>query len=141
MSFRHAELAAQWADRLPVRAGVDAAALVVPPPGRAAEALELLRAESDPLARLGGLVEQFLPGLLAMYAVHLTRASRVAEAPVRAVLELAAFYGEQEVTAGPDLLRRSRPAVGGQVGGVGAASPFAALFEADTAVFPAAWAS
>jgi RNA polymerase sigma factor (sigma-70 family) len=53
-------------DRLPVRAGVDAAALVVPPPGPVVEALDLLAAEPDPWrwCVLGGLVEQILPRLL-----------------------------------------------------------------------------
>ena len=34
VSRRHGLLAARWAERLPVRAGVDRAALVVPPTGR-----------------------------------------------------------------------------------------------------------
>ena len=44
VSRRHGLLAARWAERLPVRAGVDAAALVTAPAGPLAEALDALAA-------------------------------------------------------------------------------------------------
>jgi hypothetical protein len=86
MSARHGFFAAQWRDRLPVRAGVDAQALVTAPPGPAAEVLDLIESEPSPALALRGLVRQFLPLLLDSYDRNLTRASPVSEAPVRALL-------------------------------------------------------
>jgi hypothetical protein len=106
LSARHASMAAQWRDRLPVRSGVDAAALVVPPPGPAGEVLDLCAAEPDLVLVLGGLVEPVLPALLDSYDHHLAHASVVREAPVRAVLELAGLVGRPEVEGGRALLRR-----------------------------------
>jgi hypothetical protein len=42
LSARHALWATQWRDRLPVRAGVDAEALVTPPPGPLGAVVDLL---------------------------------------------------------------------------------------------------
>jgi hypothetical protein len=106
LAARHAFLAAQWRDRLPVRAGIDAAALVVSPPGPAEEVLDLCAAEPELVLVLGGLVEQVLPALLDSYDRHLARTSVVREAPVRAVLELAGLLGRPEVAGGRALLRR-----------------------------------
>jgi len=115
MSVRHAFLAAQWADRLPVRADVDPAALVVPPTDRAVEALDLLQAEPDLRARLRGLVEQLLPSLLGAYAGHRADASPVAEAPVRdLVRRTTGSAGEERLTAA--LAARLHPLVGGATG-------------------------
>jgi hypothetical protein len=122
LSARHALVAAQWRDRLPVRAGVDAAALVVPPPGPAEEVLQLCTAEPDLVLVLGGLVEQVLPALLDSYDRHLARTSAVREAPVRAVLELAGLRGRPEVAGGRALLRRMEetPDRAGKVAAFGA---------------------
>ena len=106
MSSWHGFLAGQWRDRLPVRAGVDVDALIVPPPGHAAAALALLGAESDLLSALGGLVESILPPLLSAYDDDFDHASPVSELPVLAVLELARLRAPQEIEAGRDLLGR-----------------------------------
>jgi hypothetical protein len=106
MSARHAFFAGQWRDRLPVRADVDADALIVPPPGGAAEALDLLGTAPDLVAVLAGLIEQFLPRLGTTYDHHLAQTSAVNEGPVRAVLELAVFRTGQELQGGWALLRR-----------------------------------
>jgi hypothetical protein len=106
MSSWHGFLARQWRDRLPVRAGVDAGALVVPPPGGAGGAIELLGAEPDVLIALGGLVEPFLPTLLAAYDNDDAHAPPVSELPVLAVLELARHRAPREIEAGRDLLDR-----------------------------------
>ena len=52
-SRRHGQLAAHWAQRLPVRAGVDAGSLVVAPSGALAEALDALEARGGPGGRGG----------------------------------------------------------------------------------------
>ncbi len=144
MSARHAFLAARWADRLPVRAGVDPAALVVPPTDRAVEAFDLLQAEPDLAVRLSGLVEQLLPSLLGTYAGHRADASPVAEAPVRAVLELAGHAVEQEIRRGRALVRRScgSGGEGGERGEMAAlAGRLQPLVGGVTGVFPGARAS
>ncbi len=67
MSSWHGFAAAAWWDRLPVRAGVEADALVVAPAGPFGEVLDLLAAEGDLVGAFGGLVGQVLPALLAAY--------------------------------------------------------------------------
>jgi hypothetical protein len=106
MAARHAFLAAQWRDRLPVRAGVDAVALVAPPSGDVAAALELVAGAADAVLVLSGLVEHLLPRLLLAYEEEAAQASVVSEGPVRAVLDVANLLLGQEVPAGQDLLRR-----------------------------------
>jgi hypothetical protein len=106
MSARHALFAAQWHDRLPVRAGVDAEALIVPPPGSVGEALDLIAAAPGLALVLGGLATQFLPRLRDAYGRHLALASPVNEAPVRAVLEWAVLSLGQEVRLAGPLLQR-----------------------------------
>ena len=97
MSARHGFLAAQWRDRLPVRADVDADALIAPPAGSAREALDLIESEPRLLLVLGGLAGLFLPRLVDSYARHLAQASPVSEGPVRAVLECAALSAGREM--------------------------------------------
>jgi hypothetical protein len=145
MSSRHAGLAARWRDRLPVRAGVDVAALVVAPAGLAG-ALTALEQEPSPFLRLGGLVGVWAPRLLATYRAHLDRAWAVNEAPVIDVLRLIDLTGDREVQRGRDLLARGVP-------GVGPDEPDRAenvaefclnlqrLFEEPGDIIPAAWAS
>jgi hypothetical protein len=110
MSARHGFLAAQWRERLPVRAGVDAEALIVPPPGPAGEALDLIESEPRLALVLEGLATQFLPWLLDRYDRHLVQASPVSEAPVRAVLEWAALSTGGEIRVAGLLLQRLAPA-------------------------------
>jgi hypothetical protein len=110
MSARHGFFAAQWRERLPVRAGVDAEALIVPPPGPAGEALDLIESEPRLALVLEGLATQFLPWLLDRYERHLVQASPVSEAPVRAVLEWATLSAGRELRVAGGLLERLSPA-------------------------------
>jgi len=145
----HGFMAGQWRDRLPVRAGVDAGALIVPAPGPVGEALELLGAETDVLGALGGLVGQILPALLAAYEEHLARASRVSEAPVRAVLGLAQPRAQLEIERGRELLRRGTSGSGEEGGPSGGGGKKAAdvaarlrqVWGVGSTIFPAARAS
>jgi hypothetical protein len=139
-SAQHAALAAEWRARLPVRAGVDADALVVPPPGPAGDALALLAAAEDPLAVLGGLVQHIWPWLFGTYQDHLADAPAVSEAPVRAVLELACFWGGRRLSVGLALLQR---AMGGAADVARVADLDARLQRllGEESIFPAAQAS
>jgi hypothetical protein len=103
-SAHHAALAGQWRDRLPVRAGVDVAALVAAPDVGAAEASSLLDDQAAPLFQLGGLVNVVLPRLRSAYAAHLARATPVSEGPVMAVLSLIEWSDGVELARGRDLL-------------------------------------
>ena len=109
MSARHAQLAAQWHDRLPVRAGVDAETFIVPPPGPVPEALDLIASAPRLALVLGGLATQFLPRLRDAYGRHLAQASPVSEAPVRAVLECAVPSLGDEIQLGGLLVQRLAP--------------------------------
>jgi hypothetical protein len=106
MSARHAALAARWCDRLPVRAGVDAAALVTPPAVLPAAALTALEGESDLLLRLAGLTTVVAPRILSAYRAHLAGAWPVNEAPVIDVLRLIDLTGDRELQRGRALLQR-----------------------------------
>ena len=141
MSARHGFLAAQWRDRLPVRAGVDADALIAPPAGPAGEALDLIESESRLLLVLGGLAGQFLPRLLDGYARHLALASPVSEGPVRAVLECAALSANREIGRARTLLPGGFES-GGRAGSAGDSSPLVQrLLGQGADIFPAARAS
>ena len=114
VSRRHGALARAWAERLPVRAGADPAALVVAPPGRLAEAFETLGALADPVAGAAVLAGSVLAGLDHLYARLLETASPVSEASVAEVLVAArhALAGERASAAA--LPRGMRPAAGAQ---------------------------
>ncbi len=88
-SRRHGLLACAWAERLPVRAGVDRAGLVVAPGPGASEAFEALAAAPAASGVLG-LLTVVLPCLQRLYRSHLCSASPVSEAPVAEVLVRAA---------------------------------------------------
>jgi hypothetical protein len=118
LSRHHGDLAARWSDRLPVRAGVNPAALVVTPDGPEDANLSLLAQATDPLARLAGLVEVVLPDLLGAYAALLAHASPVSEAPVMALLGPARLTGSGEVDRGRALIER----LTGETGVTGAAA-------------------
>jgi hypothetical protein len=109
MSARHALFAAQWHDRLPVRADVDAEALIVPPPGRVDEALDLIASAPGLALVLGGLAAQFLPRLRDAYGRHLAESSPVSEAPVRAVLGWAVLSLGQEIRLAGLVVQRLAP--------------------------------
>jgi hypothetical protein len=110
MSACHGFLAAQWRERLPVRAGVDPEPLIVPPPGPVGEALDLIDSEPRLALVLEGLATQFLPWLLDRYDRYLVQASAVSEAPVRSVLEWAALSNGREIREAGLLLQRLAPA-------------------------------
>jgi hypothetical protein len=104
-SRRHGALAGRWAERLPVRASVDPAALVIASDGPVAPALEKLAA-TGAIGGLGLLVETLLPWLDGVYAAHLGRASPVSEAPVMEVLVEARHAAAGEIRSGQSLLQR-----------------------------------
>ena len=104
-SRRHGALASRWAEHLPVRAGVDAAALVRAPEGPLAPALEELAA-TEATGGLNLLVQTVLPWLDGVYAAHLDRASPVSEAPVMEVLVEARRAAAGEIRGGQPLLQR-----------------------------------
>ena len=108
VSRRHGALAGRWAERLPVRAGVDAAALVTAPEGPPAlgEALEELAATKEVAVRLAALVGTVLPWVGGVYGAHLAHAAPASEAPVVEVLVAARREGSAEIQGGLFLLRR-----------------------------------
>jgi hypothetical protein len=141
ISARRAFLAERWRDRLPVRAGVDAAALIVPPPGPLAAGIGLLADEPDPESVLGGVVGVFLPRLLGAFEADLALASPVREGPVRAVLESALALTRTDIEAGRSLLERVDTAGGGDPKRAEFGSRLERALERGDDVFPAARAS
>ncbi|HXB37924.1 MAG TPA: hypothetical protein VNU75_09485 [Acidimicrobiales bacterium] len=107
-SRRHGVLAGRWAERLPVRAGVEAAALVAAPAGPRglAEAFEELEATKEPMVGVCALVETVLPWVGGVYESHLEIATPVSEASVKAVLVEARREGSAEIHSGRSLLGR-----------------------------------
>jgi hypothetical protein len=106
VSRRHGVLSARWRERLPLRAGVDRAVLVAPPPGPLSVWLEELAMAADPRGGLEGLVQGVLPGLAETYAAHLSGASAVSEGPVLEVLVEARREGLRDIRGGLAVLRR-----------------------------------
>jgi hypothetical protein len=102
---RHGALAGRWAERLPVRAGVDPSALVTAPAG-VAEALDELGAVTELAAGVGALVGSVLPWVGGVYGSHLAAASPVAEASVMEVLVEARRESRGEIRGGRSLLDR-----------------------------------
>jgi hypothetical protein len=141
MAPRHASLAAQWRERLPVRAGVDAVGFVVPPAGGVDTVLDLLASERDPGLVLRALVEQILPRLLISYADDGMGASAVSEAPVRAVLAWAGFSLSQEQQEGAALLRRTAPDRGTDEKRAAFRAEIERALGDGLGILPAAWAS
>src|SRR5580700_1137743 len=82
VSRRHGLLAARWAERLPVRAGVDGAALVTAPAGPLAGALGAMAATPEARAGVETLVQSVFPRLRAIYGLHRRTASPVSEGSV-----------------------------------------------------------
>jgi hypothetical protein len=106
VSRRHGLLAARWAERLPVRAGVDRGALVAAPAGPLAGALDALAA-SEPRVGLAALFGALLPRLRGVYGVHEQTASPVSEASVLEVLTGARRGLAAEISGGRALLEGS----------------------------------
>jgi hypothetical protein len=100
----HGEMAARWYERLPVRAGVDPGALVVPPVGPDTDQLHSLASETWSVARLTGLVQVYLPRVMRAYRSHLVGANPASEGPVMAVLGPALRSGSEEIARGRSLL-------------------------------------
>jgi hypothetical protein len=107
-SRRHGALAGRWADHLPVRAGVEPAALVTLPaePERLAEAFEELGATKELAVGVSALVETVLPWVGGVYGSHLAAATPVSEASVMEVLVDARRDGWVEIQGGRSLLGR-----------------------------------
>jgi hypothetical protein len=103
---RHGVLAGRWAQRLPVRAGVDPAALVVAPAAGLAEALDELAATEELASGVDALVQTVLPWVGGAYGSHLAVASPVSEASVMEVLVEARREGRAEIRGGRALLER-----------------------------------
>jgi hypothetical protein len=103
-SRRHGELAARWTGRLPVRAGVDAGALIVAPSSALAGAFDVLEAEADLGQGVAALVGAVLPWLDRTYERHAAVAPTVSEAPVLEVLMEARRVVGGEIRGGGTLL-------------------------------------
>ncbi len=104
MAARHGGFAALWRDRLPVRAGVDPAALVHPAGQGFATGFGYLGEADDLVLAASGLLDVVVPMLSATYAEHLDEASPVAEAPVIDVLRQIRWSVERELASGAALL-------------------------------------
>jgi hypothetical protein len=137
LSRRHGLLAARWAERLPVRAGVDRAALVCAPPGPLADALDALADAPEARVGVAALVEAVLPCLQAVYEVHGRTATPVSEGSVLEVLAGAHRELAAELSGGHTILEASADGLtrGGALG------PQVKRAFAETYVFPAVPAS
>ena len=107
-SRRHGALAGRWAERLPVRAGVEPAVLVAVPaePEGLARAFEELAATKELAVGVTALVETVLPWVGGVYGSHLAAATPVSEASVMEVLVEARREGRAEIQGGRTLLER-----------------------------------
>ena len=103
VSRRHGVLAARWAERLPVRAGVDASALAAPPGEPLAGALDTV-ASGPAAAGVALLIHAVLPSMQGVYAAHARAASPVSEGPVSEVLTAAHRAAAGEINRGRSLL-------------------------------------
>ena len=137
---RHGELATRWAERLPVRAGVDAGALVRPPSREAADALEQLGALDDVGIGTAVLVLAVLPRLGDLYRSHLATASPVREGAVAEVLAVACRIAVGETRSGRIVVRN----LGDGIDSASAPDDLVTVFERvfdNLRVFPAVRAS
>jgi hypothetical protein len=137
VSRRHGLLAARWAERLPVRAGVDRAALVTAPAGPLAGALGAMAATPDARVGVETLVQSVFPRLRTIYGLHRRTASPVSEGSVLEVLAEAERELAAEITTGRVLLREGREGVTRDA----ALGPAVERAFAETSVFPAVPAS
>jgi hypothetical protein len=110
-SMRHAWHAELFAERLPVRAGVDPDALTVPSPATAALVAALDGRDGDDgarpaaLPRLAGLYRVVLPRLVTTYTRHLRVTASVADAPLRRALRLVLRDEVEDWLAGERLVQ------------------------------------
>ena len=137
LSRRHGLLAARWAERLPVRAGVDRSALVCAPPGPLVGAFHALAAAPDALVGAAAMVEAVLPCLQAVYEVHGQTATPVSEGSVLQVLAGAHRDLAAEISGGRILLEDSANGLTRDA----ALGPEVKRAFAETRVFPAVPAS
>jgi hypothetical protein len=136
-SRRHGLCSERWAERLPVRAGIDASGLVAAPPGPIGEAFDALAAEPGRAVRVTVLLGAVLPRLGRVYEAHLEAALPVSEAPDMEVLAQA-----QREIAGE--IRGGRTLVAGFPEGRARGESLRDLFERafeETGIFPAVRAS
>ena len=130
-SRRHGWLAREWAERLPVVAGLDPEALTRPS-GDVAAAVEQLAVAQDPGARVVSLHGHLVPRLAATYRRHLDRCVAVADRPVARVLGLALdALAEEEAALTPVV---EHLLVGTAIGETGAGKPSEPLV-----AWPGAW--
>jgi len=141
MSSWHGFLAGQWRDRLPVRAGVDAAALIVPPSAEVAEAFDLLRRAPGLQAVLAALVDPVLPALGLAYEREATAGAAASERPVLGLLDLAGPALPREIAGARALLGRAAADVAAAEIVAGTRRRLQPLLRADGGLFPAASAS
>jgi hypothetical protein len=106
-SRRHGLLALRWAERLPVRAGIDRTTLVAAPDGPLARGLDTLAVVTDPRDGVAAMVATVLPRLREVYGAHRQTASPVSEAPVLEVLAGAHRDLAAEISGGRTLLEGS----------------------------------
>jgi hypothetical protein len=124
-SQHHAWRAQQWWDRLPVPAGLDREALVVPPSPGAEEAAETLAGREGNPARLAGAYRFALPRLAVAYRHHLSLTGPVADGSVIRTLELVGSDLERDWREGEALLQKHL----GEVAAVKEAADTVALLE------------
>jgi hypothetical protein len=137
VSRRHGLLAARWAERLPVRAGVDRAALVTAPAGPLAGALGAMAATPDARVGVETLVQSVFPRLRAIYGLHRRTASPVSEGSVLEVLLVAQQDLTAEISTGRALLQGAPEGLTRDA----ALGPQIERAFAETSVFPAVPAS
>jgi hypothetical protein len=137
VSRRHGLLAARWAERLPVRAGVDGAALVTAPAGPLAGALGAMAATPDARVGVETLVQSVFPRLRAIYGLHRRTASPVSEGSVLEVLAVAQQDLMAEISTGRALLQGTPEGLTRDA----ALNPQIERAFAETRVFPAVPAS
>jgi hypothetical protein len=104
VSRRHGLLTEHWAERLPVRAGVDRDALVAAPVGPLAGALGALAATPDVVVGVATVVQALLPCLQTIYTVHGRTAPPVSQGSVLEVLAAAQQGLAAEISGGWALL-------------------------------------
>jgi hypothetical protein len=107
VSRRHGLLAVRWAERLPVRAGVDRTALATAPAGPLVGGLDGLADTADARVGVATMVETVLPRLQAVYGVHRQTGSPVSEGSVLEVLMAALRDLAAEIGGGRALLEGS----------------------------------
>jgi hypothetical protein len=141
MSSWHGFLAGQWRDRLPIRAGIDAAALIVPPSEPIAEAFDLLGAAPGLLVALGALVDPVLPALRLAYEQETTLVAPTSERPVIGLLDLARPATLGEIEAATELRERAAPDALEAQEVTDLRGGLQRLFTSNGGIFPAASAS